>query len=296
MAKNKSLRGQLLLLCAALIWGSSFLIVKNTTENIPPLFLLAVRFTIACALLSIIFYKRVRKTSKSDLINGAVIGVFLFLAYTVQTIGITDTTPGKNAFLTAVYCVIVPFLNGIVFREKPKILSIGAAILCLAGVGCVALNEGFSIRTGDILTLVGGVFFACHIVAITKCGKDRDPIVMTIVQFGVSAILSWVFGLSTSKFPTNWTISEFGGILYLAVFATAAALLLQNIGQKYAPPASSSIILSLESVFGVLFSVLFYGERPTSQMYIGFVLIFLSVLLTETGDIFLEKIKRRREI
>lgn len=291
MDKNKNLLGQFALLCTALIWGSSFLIVKNTTESLPPLFLLAIRFTVAGILLGIIFYKRIKKMKKADFLNGVVIGLFLFTAYAAQTVGITDTTPGKNAFLTAVYCVLVPFLNWVVIKEKPGISSILAAVMCIAGIGCVALTDGLNIRTGDLLTILGGVLFAGHIIAINKCGRGRDPVVMTVMQFATAAVLSWIFGFITSPLPTEISLETFGGVMYLAVFATAAALLLQNVGQKYASPASSSIILSLESVFGVIFSIFFYNERPTPRMYLGFALIFSAVIVTECGEILVAKLK-----
>ena len=104
---------------AAIIWGSSILIVKKSMDSMHPHTLLAIRFTIASLLLCAIFHKRLRKLNKDYLISGGIIGLFLFMAYSVQTIGITDTTPGKNAFLTAVYCVIVPYLYWIIDKNKP---------------------------------------------------------------------------------------------------------------------------------------------------------------------------------
>lgn len=131
------------LFSAALIWGSSFFVVKDTVDAIPPNFLLAVRFTVGCIVLALIFHKRLKEIDREYLWKGAVIGLCLFAAYSSQTIGITDTTPGKNAFLTAVYCVIVPFLFWMVNKTKPDIYNIAAALLCLTGIGMVSLTEGF---------------------------------------------------------------------------------------------------------------------------------------------------------
>ena len=167
------------LFAAALIWGSSFFVVKDTVNTIPPNFLLAVRFTIGCLALALIFRKRLKKLNKEYIWQGAVIGLCLFAAYSSQTIGITDTTPGKNAFLTAVYCVIVPFLFWIVNKTRPDIYNMAAAALCLTGIGLVSLTEGFSIRMGDALTLLGGFFYALHIVMVAKLAKDKDPVLIS---------------------------------------------------------------------------------------------------------------------
>lgn len=289
--KNISLLAKLALLMAAIIWGSSFIIVKNTVDVLPPNMLLAVRFSLACALLSVIYHKRLRSINKEYLISGAIIGFFLFLAYCSQTIGITDTTPGKNAFLTAIYCVLVPFLYWFVNHTRPDRYNFLAALLCFTGIGFVSLTQNLTIGTGDLLTLLGGFFFAIHMVSVAKLTKDKDAILLTILQFGFAAIFSVIITLLFETAPkvSDISIESVFGILYLVCFATAAALLLQNVGQKYTPPSSASLILSLESVFGVLFSVLFFGDQLTVRLVIGFILIFLSIIVSETKLSFLKK-------
>lgn len=279
------------LFAATLIWGSSFLIVKNSMDVMQPHMLLAFRFTIGGLLLCLIFYKRLRKLNKDYFIKGGILGTLLFAAYSLQTIGITDTTPGKNAFLTAVYCVIVPFLFWAVDKKKPDKFNIIAAFVGIIGIGFVSLNDDLSIRMGDALTLVSGALYAFHIVAVAKFSGDRDPILLTILQFGYAAIYSWIIGLSFEKIPTVWTYGSVAALLYLAVFATAIAILCQNVGQKYTHPAPAAIIMSLESVFGVLFSVFFYHEVVTLKLFFGFALIFFAVILSETKLSFLLKTK-----
>lgn len=277
------------LFTAALIWGSSFMVVKDTTDHIPPNFLLAVRFTIGCLALGLIFHRRLGSLNREYLWKGAVVGFCLFAAYSSQTIGITDTTPGKNAFLTAVYCIIVPFLFWAVDRKKPDRYHIIAAALCLTGIGLVSLTEGLTIRMGDCLTLLGGFFFAVHMVAVARLGRDRDPVLISILQFGWAAVCSWIAALLFEPQPEAFTKATVGAILFLSLGCTALALLLQIIGQKYTHPADASIILSLESVFGVLFSVLLYGEKLTGRLAVGFLLIFLAMLISETKLSFLHK-------
>jgi drug/metabolite transporter (DMT)-like permease len=272
------------LFSAALIWGSSFIVVKSSTTILTPNFLLGFRFTIAFFVLSAVFRKKLKLIDKSYLREGFIIGLCIYAAYYLHTIGIITTTPGKNAFLTAIYCVIVPFLYWIVDKSKPDIYNFTSAILCIAGIGFVSLTESLSITFGDTVTLLSGFFYAAHMVFISKFGKGKDPILLTIIQFGYCALFSWSSAFLFEPLPIMniWNINLIGEILYLSVFATAIALLLQNIGQKHTHPSTAAIILSLESVFGVLFSVFIYGEDLNVRLVIGFLLIFFAIITSET--------------
>ena len=277
------------LFSAALIWGSSFFIVKNTVDIFPTNFLLAIRFTIGCLLLCVLFPKKLTQLNRTCLWQGIVLGLLIFTAYCIQTIGLMETTPGKNAFLTTAYCILVPFLYWITDKRRPDLYNFSAAFLCLAGIGLVSFDGSFSMRFGDAMTLISALFFAAHIVAGARFGGKSDPILLTILQFGTAAVCSWVLGFTTETFPKEIPLNAALGLLYLAVFATTIALLLQNIGLKYADPTSGAILLSLESVFGVLFSILFYQERLTLRLGAGFLLIFIAVILSETKLSFLRK-------
>ena len=290
-SKHISLWAKLALFSAALIWGSSFIVMKDSVDAFPPNILLGIRFTTATLLLCAIFFKRLKAFNRQYLLHGGVIGLCLFLAYCTQTIGLTGTTPGKNAFLTAVYCVLVPFLMWIFYKARPDIFHFAAAVLCITGIGLVALDGDFTMGYGDALTLVGGFFYAMHMITVARFSQDKDPVLLTITQFGFVAVFSWAAGLIFETFPTEFPLHSLGGILYLAVFATAVCLLLQNVGQKYTSPASAAILLSLESVFGVLFSVLFYDEPLSPRLIAGFALIFVAVIVSETKLSFLFKKK-----
>ena len=271
---------------ATIISGSTFFILKDALDEVNLMFLLAFRFTFAALLLALVFWKRWKQVDRSYWLRGGIMGLFLFAAYTVQNFGLMDTTPGKNAFFTAVYCVIVPFLYWAVDRLRPDRFNLLAAILCIAGIGLVSWDGGFSLSWGDVLTLMGGFLYACHIVAVSKF--SRDIILLTIIQFGTTALCCWAGTVVTQGIPTQGLSAQaWGVLLYLAIAATALALLLQNVGQKYTTPSSAAVLLALEAPFGVAFSVLFAGEAPTPQMYLGFFLIFLAVVCSETKFQFL---------
>ena len=132
--------GPLLLFIAAIIWGSSFIVMKHAVDFLTPNVLLAIRFSIAAALLSVIFYQRMKKVKRIEAWMGIQCGVVLYLAYTVQTFGLNETTPSKNAFLTAIYVAIVPFLVWIYYHKKPDHYNFIAAFLCVIGIGLISLN------------------------------------------------------------------------------------------------------------------------------------------------------------
>ena len=280
-----------MLFSAAIIWGTSFFIMKNALDSLPVFALLALRFTAGAILLSVVCIKKWKDFTLDYLWRGGIVGGFLFLAYTVQTFGLSFTTPSKNAFLTAVYCVLVPFFTWAVVRRRPDKFNILAAVLCVAGVGLVSLNEELSINLGALLPLLCAVFYASHIVAVEKLSPGKDIYLITIFQFAFAALYSWVFSLTTEVFPAQALKDPevFLPLAYLCVMATTVALLFQNVGQIWSDPASASVILSLESVFGVLFSVICYGDEVSIKMLCGFVLIFVAVVCSETKFSFLRK-------
>lgn len=278
-----------MLFAAAFIWGSSFFIMKDALDALPVQYLLAIRFTTGAVLLGLLCWKKWKIFTPDYLWRGAVIGGFLYLAYSVQTYGLALTTPSKNAFLTAVYCVLVPFFYWAFAKVKPDRYNVIAAVLCVAGVGLVSLTGDLTVDPGDGLTLVSAVFYASHIVAVAKVSQGKDIYLLTVFQFAFSGLYAWIGGAVTEMFPMQ-ALAQPEVLLplaYLAVMATTAALLFQNVGQVWSDPASASVILSLESVFGVLCSVVFAGDQVNGRMLLGFALIFIAVVCSETKFSFL---------
>ena len=280
-----------LIILATIIWGSSFVVMKNSVDVLPTFWLLAIRFSASAIVLAIVFLPRWKVCDKQYLIGGTVMGFCLFVAYTFQTYGLERTTPGKNAFFTAVYCVIVPFLYWIIAKRRPDKFNVLAAFLCIGGIALVSVtgSNASAFNLGDVLTLIGGFFFACHIVAVAKYSEGRDIFILTTLQFASFAIFSWIGVLvtQTTVSPSVFNQDLIFGLAYLVIFSSCGALLFQNIGQKYTAPATAAALLSLEAPFGVLFSILLTDERPTALMFLGFALIFLAVVCSETKFSFL---------
>lgn len=284
---------RLALLLATIIWGSSFIIMKDALDNIGTFFLLAVRFTGACILLAIVFFRKLKKIRKDVVIAGFWMGTALIAAYILQTFGLAETTPGKNAFLTAGYCILVPFLFWAAAGTRPDRYNIAAAVLCIAGIGLVALDANLTMGRGDILTLMCCVFYALHIVISARYTQVYDVMLLTLLQFFFAAMWSSLLCFFFEPVPPLASIPPYTwfSLAYLCVFATAGALGLQTFGLKYTSPSAGALILSLESVFGVIFSIMVGAESVTLRLLTGFVVIFVAIVISETKLEFLFKKK-----
>jgi drug/metabolite transporter (DMT)-like permease len=271
------------MLLAALIWGIAFVIVKNTVDLVPPFYMMALRFTLAGGLMGLFFIKKMVRLKLEDLKAGLLLGIFLFVSYALQTVGIRYTTAGKNAFLTTLYVVLAPFLHWMIEKVRPGRKVIVAAGLALVGIGLLSLNGDLSVNLGDGLTIGCGLTFAVHLVLVARYARRHDPLVMTVLQLCVAALLSWaVAPFAEGGFPMGAFEPEaLGGLLYLGVLSTMVAFALQNIGQKYVEPSVAAILLSCESLFGVLSSALFLHERMSGRMIAGCALLFFAILLVE---------------
>ena len=160
MKDRKNFLGHLALWGTAFIWGTSFVILKEALDSIGTMWVLALRFIIAAALLLLAAGKRLKTLGRDGLRGGVLLGVCLAAAYIFQTYGLKYTTPGKNAFLTATYCVLVPFMVWAFFKRRPNAANIIAAFMCVFGIGLVSLSGTSPFNIGDALTLVCGIFYA----------------------------------------------------------------------------------------------------------------------------------------
>lgn len=285
-----------LLLTATLIWGSTFVISKDIMQHVAPSFLIGMRFVPAALILAGSFVKyRSLYLVPRNIVFGCGCGLVLFIAYYFQMTGLTLTSPGKNAFLTATDCVIVPFLVWLLMRKRPTRYNIVAAICALIGIGCISLSKGISLEPGDIFSLCGAFFFALHIALVGKLARQYNIFVLTIWEFIVVGTCGMLCGILTEPIPDITTFSTIHWLewLYLAILATTIALLFQNIAQAHILPSTAAIILTSESVFATFISVLLGIDVLTPRLVAGFVLVFLSVLIAEALPTFLNKRRTR---
>ncbi|WP_072374884.1 DMT family transporter [Thermophilibacter mediterraneus] len=275
--------------CAA-IWGGSFVVMKDTLDAIPPAWLMGIRFLVSALVVGALFRRALRDSlDASHLAAGAVLGVASGAAFVVQNVGLSDTTPGRNAFLTATYCVMVPFINWALTRRRPGGGSVAAALLAVVGVGLVALGDDLSpvMTGGDWLTLVAALLFAVHIVLVARFSSAHDVMTLTVVQLATSAALALVTAVVCEDPPDPAVFSSpdvWLSLAYLVLLSSCVCMVVQNLGQAHVPPAQASLLLSLESVFAVASSVIFYHEAVTPRVAAGFGTIFVAVLVSELGS------------
>ena len=239
--------GRFALIVTTLLLGSSFTIMKDALATVPALWLLAIRFSGAAMLMALIGIRSLRRLDRGYLTGGACMGVCLYLAYTIQTYGLVHTTPGKNAFLAATYCVFVPFFWWLIHKRRPDRYNLAAALLCLCGMGLVSRQSDLRIGRGEGLTILSGVFYALHIIATASAARGRSPVLLSFVQFAVAAVLSWVTAPFAAPAPEEIPADVWLRLGYLCVMCTGLCFLLQTFGQKYAPPTTAALLLTLHT-------------------------------------------------
>lgn len=281
--------GEIGLTIVAIIWGSGFVASAVSLEHYTPYQILAIRFLIGVILLSLVFYKKLKGISKTTIMKGSIIGIFLYLAFALQTVGLQYTTPSKNAFLTAVNVVIVPFIAFFIYKRKMDKFELLGAVLAITGVGVLSLKLSSEINIGDLLTLLCAVAFAFHIFYTAQFVKEEDPVHLTIIQMVAATILGFIVVLF--KGETNFSVDFEGvsAVVYLGVFSTTIAFLLQTVAQKYTTETNAAIILSTEAFWGMVFSVILLSEVLTVKMVIGAFLILSAIIISETKLSFFKK-------
>lgn len=289
-----------LLLLAAAIWGLGTVVIKSTVDAFPPAWIVGVRFTAAGLILGVVMLPRFRRSLDVDhLKKGAVLGVWLFLSYWANSTGLTDTTASNSSFLTSLYCVIIPFLGWALRGTRPTRFNVAAALVCVAGVGCVSFAgaSGFSLRFGDLITLLSALFLSFHVLYTAKFARGRDMTLLTVIQFLVAGALGFASGAAFEPMPNFAALGmdTWISLAYLAVFASCIALLMQNIAVAHVEPAPAALFLATESVFGVTFSIVFLGEALSAPLFAGFALIFAGIVISEYLPLRAEKKRVARQ-
>ena len=275
-----------LLLCS-LFWGLSFASMKVLVGLYPACWLLFLRFSVGAVLILIFFHGRVTRNIWRSLKGGAVIGVALFAAITAQTVGLNFIEAGRQAFLTSTYVLIVPLILWAAKRVFPGWVTLGAACVCLVGMSLLTDLSG-SMGKGDALTLLCALLYALQILAISRYARGGDPIALSFVEFVTLSLLALPASLLFES-PQTLYADGFPELAFTIVLCTFGCYMVQICGQKYTLPSHAAIIMSLESVFGLLSGILFLGESLSLRMALGCALIFSAVLLAELEPFFVRK-------
>ncbi|MFT8593134.1 MAG: DMT family transporter [Bifidobacterium sp.] len=276
-----------MLLVAAATWGGGYTFSKIALDAIDVQWMMAIRLTLGSMILAVALWPRIRRTRLSHMvIPGMLLGLSYWMAFMFQMEGLTSIAPGRNAFLTATYCVIVPFLVWCIARRAPTMRNIIAAIICLVGIGFISLPStglGLDFSTGDALTMVGALIFALNLVLEGMFAKKFDPLILTLYEFVIAGIMFLAGALIFEPIPslTSFTPTISWSMAYLIVGSTLIAQTFQNAAFSKIPATQGSIILCTESLFGVLFAIVLVHEHVSIETALGFVLIFCAILLSE---------------
>ena len=260
----------ILLVIVTIIWGGGFIATDGALDALSPFYIMMIRFMGAAILPCILCFKKLKNLEGYIWRRGLFAGALLFLAFSFQTIGLQYTTPSKNAFLTAVNVVMVPYLLWLYMRKKPNQKEVLASIVCVIGIAFLTLKpDAVGLNIGDMLSIICAFFFATHMIVLERYSRHCDAIVMTALQMLGAGILSTICALLFETPPAQFELSAVGNLAYL-IFA-----------QRFTTANSASLILSMEALFATLFSFLFLHEELTLYMIFGAALIFCSVIYIE---------------
>lgn len=281
MAAKKRLQAELSMLLIAAIWGSTFAIVKNALSEIGPFLFVGLRFLLAFSLLLILSFPCVKKTNRSTLLAGGILGLLLFIGYIFQTIGLKYTSSTNAGFITGISVVLVPIIYSLLYRKRPAVST--AITVILAAIGLFFLSfpsNTLSLAYGDFLLLICAFGFALHIIFVDRYSHQHNAIAITAVQILFVGIASLLIGLISEPWPSHFSANLLIALFITAVFATSLAFLLQNALQKYSTPTRFAVILTTEPVFAALTGYLWAQEVLSRRAMFGAGLILLSMLIS----------------
>lgn len=301
MGKSK-LKGNLLLLLTAFIWGTSFIAQSVGMETVSPASFVGVRCLLgSLVLLPVILFldwgkkrrgEEVQRIDKNLLLGGIFCGVILYCATMLQTAGLIYTSPGKSGFITALYMVFVPIVK-LFSGKRPSVAVLVAVVVAVVGMYFLCISERVSVNYGDVLTLICAIFFTGHILVIDRYSPLVDGVKLSCLQFFVCGVLGVLtIPFDNPGFDASALLACWKPICYSGILSCGVAYTLQVVAQKYTDPTSASILMSLESVFSTLSTVVLValgweltGGALSGREIAGCVLMFMAILLVQLPDL-----------
>jgi len=279
----KGIQAEIYLLGIVIIWGSTFALIKGVIDTIPPYTYLAYRFLLAALILVVIFWKRLKKLNIMILKKGSLIGIFLFLGYTLQTIGIKYTTATKAGFITGFSVVLVPIISFLLLKEKVSRDSVIGVALATLGLWFLNYNSSFSFNFGDFLVLLCAFSFAMHIISVGLFSKKLDYVLLAITQITVVFVLSLFMALIFERPAIHLSYSSdiWWSIVITGIFATALAFYMQNRFQRHSTATKTAIIFSGEPLFAAIFAYILIGEKVGLIAWAGGLLIIFGMIVSQ---------------
>ncbi|MFD5848716.1 DMT family transporter [Cytobacillus pseudoceanisediminis] len=279
------------LLLVAFVWGTTFVLVQNAIAFLEPFSFNGVRFFMAAFLLGgwLVIFEReqLKKINKKLLISGIIMGLFLFIGYAFQTIGLLHTTSSKAGFITGLSVVMVPVFSFMLLKIKPGFNAIIGVSIATAGLYLLTMTDKVSLNIGDAYVLICAVGFALHIIFTGKYSSKYPALLLTVIQVCTVALLSGIFAF----FTENWQQAFETGVLFktnvvtalivTSLFATALAFFAQTAFQRFTTPTRVALIFAMEPVFAAAAGFMWANERLSFSALTGCLLIFAGMVFAE---------------
>lgn len=288
MEKPSRAKADLALAFCSLLWGVTFVVVKNALNQSSVFIFLAVRFSVAAALMLTWSSAVLRQFEREDLFAGIRLGFFMFLGYAFQTAGLQYTTPAKSGFVTGSSVVLVPLLLALFWGRRLTWSAYAGALVAVLGLYYLTIPaQGVAyLNRGDVLTFVAAGLYAVHIILVGEYTQQHSAKALSLIQVAACAAMSWMAAGSAAairwqpaRFEWRWEL--YLGILICSVFATAVAFSIQLWAQQYTSPSHAAILFTLEPVFAVITSYILLGERLGGRAVLGAVFVLAGILIAE---------------
>jgi len=293
---TKEIKSVFILLLTAAIWGFAFVAQRVGMGFLGAFTFNGIRFALgSISLLPVIYFfdkkfksensaERVDADIKTTIKSGVIAGCILYIAASLQQVGLIYTTAAKAGFITSLYIVLVPIL-GIFLKQKTHSTTWLGAITAAVGLYFLSINEGFTIEFGDLLQVIGALFWAVHIQVIDKFVKNVDAIKLSSTQFATCSVLSLITAFIFEDISMSGVVSAIVPLLYGGVMSAGVAYTLQAVGQRYAKPSHAAIALSMEAVFAAIGGILILKETMSLRGYLGCALMLAGMLISQAENI-----------
>ncbi len=270
---------ELALVGVCVVWGSTFVVVQDAVERIPPFLFLAVRFALAAVVMAPMVIGD--GITRDEMRAGALMGIALFAGYAFQTVGLQYTSASNAGFLTGMFVVFTPVIGALVYRALPSRAALAGVVLATAGLVLMAMPEGFGIGRGDSLEVMTAISFAIHILLIGRLSPGRDAGRLAFVQIATASVLGWAWTGATERSVSGFDGGVWGAIAVTGILATALAFFVQTRAQQFIPPTRTAVILTAEPVFAGVFGYLLAGDRIGWRGLAGALLILAGIVVAE---------------
>ena len=284
---SKQMRADLLLLLVTLCWGVSYLLMDYSLTDLDPFTLNAFRFLGAFLIAVLFSWKKLAGVSRTTLKYSVLLGMALLVVYIGATFGVKYTTLSNSGFLCALTVIFTPLIGWLFFRRRPDRKLSVVVLICFIGIALLTLGDDFSINTanlkGDLLCVMCALAYAVDLLFTEKAvnKEDVDPYQLGVFQLGVTGALNLLlsFFFETPHFPQ--TAQIWGAVLFLSVFCTGVAFVLQPVAQQYTTASHVGVIFALEPVFAAIVAFFFAGEVLSARAYFGAFLMLASIFIME---------------